>query len=198
VAAHLNSLRPLVLITSPELLHPPGSAPSHTIPIHITLDLQSGGLQNTSAIPAEHTSTASASAHAPQAGGIAAAYRRARALNVDDPGDIVCIYSTSGSCGTPKYVAVGAVALLHRLAWNDIDLQDIHSPTELPDPAQCPKSDSTTLKNPQVITALQQAPMASCGAGVDGMAVVAVKTSVAFVDSLWETLAPVVFGAPRH
>jgi hypothetical protein len=64
----------------------------------------------------------------------------------------IAVVATSGSSGPPKYVLLGALSILHRLAWN---------------PAQ---------------------------ASIDGGSIVVVKTSVQFVDSLWELLAPMAYG----
>ena len=145
-------------------------------------------------------------------GALTRAYERARACKSSADEDRACIVATSGSTGEPKYVALGATALLHRLCWNAV-----------PPACAAPVADGTSLAGqvaerekaeaegrgeqaefvadaPSADASLEAGVRDECGAGgmrptLTPASVVAVKASVAFVDSLWEMLAPLVFGA---
>jgi hypothetical protein len=173
LAGHLDALRPAVILTNAALqqqhMGALAGAGCHVVLLSAFSDARAA---SELAPPLEGDATdPGAAGSAP--GRIAGAWRRVSGIKSDAEG-IVCIVATSGSSDEPKYVALGAQALLHRLAWNDIEL-DCNEPSEATSTGHEEDAGQPYL---------------------DAHSVVAVKASVAFVDSLWELLAPLAFGAP--
>lgn len=222
---HVAALRPAIVVTSQQLqLRMPQQLVTHVVLlVNIAANDEP---QEASTCAASHRVSVHGPARANEparklqdartpavpCGALTRAYERARACKSSADEDMACIVATSGSTGEPKYVALGATALLHRLCWNAV-------------PPACagPASDGTSLagqaakrETPEVEGRGKQADFVAdvpagaaseagvrdeCGAGgmrptLTPASVVAVKASVAFVDSLWEMLAPLVFGAP--
>lgn len=113
--------------------------------------------------------------HRKGADAVSAALRAAKQCAVDDP---VCVVSTSGSSAVPKHVVLGATALLHRLAW--------HENSAYGEAGSCRKGNGAGSD------------ASGCQMPVTCESVVAASSSVAFVDSIWQLLAPMVYGVPLH
>ena len=101
----------------------------------------------------------------------------------------VCIVATSGTEGSRQYVALGATSLLHRLACNDEPFPERAVPER-------PARDALDTPIPTDAATTSAGQMRSQPL-LNRQAVVAVTASPAFVDSLWQWLAPVVFGVPH-
>lgn len=107
-------------------------------------------------------------------GAVQAAYKAAQACTCDDA---VCIVCTSGSSGEPKYVVLGALSLLHRLAWHASSIASPAGSDSTPAGSSAPQSGT----KPQL--------------WLYAASVVAASSSAAFVDSIWQLLAPIAYGA---
>jgi hypothetical protein len=156
------------------------------------------------------------------------AYQQARTMCPDaGTRDAIAVVATSGSTGPPKYVVLGAVGVLHRLAWHSSQpLFNQRSRFECSTKAQrhtehaCGTDAGMDSSQEGQVTCDHAAPVrktSSCGfqdapsaalsgadpeatkecsmrVSIDGNSKVVVKTSVQFVDSLWEMLAPMAYG----
>ena len=191
VQQHLRVLAPAVVLTTQALAQQHSAALTHsaaTVLISSSpaedaeLGMHSGGPQAaripcTDLCASQRASQGASPRDVPALCSSAAAtvlecHGRARQL-APHRGECVCIVVTSGSTGAPKYVALGALGLLHRLTWNATRPSNSQHRCGKFEPADATKALQPTLLSSSVV---------------------AVKTSEAFVDSLWELFAPLAFG----